>query len=257
MKIASISISALLLMGCTYTAEIDSADLRVSNGYLNTGSAEFGALYRWNSSNNECVFLDDVPFLASDFDPGEPSSLPPAENSLSQGVQLSASAELSVDTDLTPQQEASAAAAILSSYRYTVNNYNTVTVRNTRSRIANLLNGNPGSITTWQIASATSASSPLRFVVIYRGLSAESAALTTREGGEAGVAIDLSQIRSRLQGKIENSAEISFNGIVPPAVVTSYVYKAFINDDGNYDFDVDGLQRDFFMTQVLGRGLCG
>ncbi|WP_457811341.1 hypothetical protein [Sinorhizobium meliloti] len=231
-KYTVIMLATVPLLGCQSDVIRPSFEYAsTSLGVYNSGLLNVGQLFLWDARENTLTRLDEIPFPDTPTSKTSPTTLVASNIS---SVAFSAGIDSAV--------KANASAAIRDNVSIQVQNGSREEYRSTISLIANEINRKKSSgedvDNGWLLRRAAEPDSELRYIIIRGLVTSDKAELVAKNtaGGELALIIPGAK-GGNLKVDLSKEALASCTGSRSPCFLSFQVLKAFINQNGNYDFE--------------------
>ncbi|MDW9738322.1 hypothetical protein GOC00_25945 [Sinorhizobium meliloti] len=227
-----IAVIASALLGCQSNVIAPSFEYAsTSLGVYNSGLLNVGQLLVWDARENSLTRLDEIPFPDTPASKTNPTTLVASNIS---SVSFSAGIDSAV--------KASASAAIRDNVSIQVQNGSREEYRSTISLLANEINRKKAAgedvDTGWLLRRATETDSQLRYILVRGLVTSDKAELVAKNtaGGELALVIPGGK-GGNVKVDLSKEALASCTGSRSPCFLSFQVLRAFINQNGNYDFE--------------------
>lgn len=220
------------LLGCQSDVIRPSFDYAsTSLGVYNSGLLNVGQLFVWDLRANTLTRLDEIPFPTSPSSKTNPTTLVASNIS-----------SLSFSAGIDTAVKASASAAIRDNVSIQVQNGSREEYRSTISLLANDINRKKAAgedvDNSWLLRRAADPESQLRYILVRGLVTSDKAELVAKNTTGGGLALVIPGGKGgNLKVDLSKEALASCTGSRSPCFLSFQVLRAFINQNGNYDFE--------------------
>lgn len=231
-RFLGLAAAAFLLSGCL-VGVVDVSHAHTNKGFLNSGNRDIGRLIVYDTENDFLQYLDVIPL--TDRAVGKLYDQQSARDIEGYSMDLA--------TDVAPATRAAIDAEITAGAEIVLKKARRVSTQNTITHLANYIDaGNDENDygKNWMLNQAVAKDSTLRYALIWEAFNADEAKISHRGNVEAGGEISVpTSFWGRARVKLAGLSEEQFSGDQVPVFVDYYVFKAFKNSSGNFDFEID------------------